>query len=141
MKYYMTRGEIFDADTGMATLGHEELRDLLAKLLTKVPAAVVHDAYKNCIYLMPAPERKGVFIPNRVIEGKHIIMFPHALLSWPEEEQINVVLHETAHYVLGHKSPLEDPDLDYERQEEEAWAVVNRWLKDWSEFARASVKP
>jgi hypothetical protein len=82
---------------------------------------------------MPGIGEGGCFLPNGLIGKKHIIAFPKELLDQPDEEQIRTVLHETAHYALGHKSPFEDTDLDYDKQEREAWALVERWLREWKD--------
>ena len=136
MHEYYEAEQIHQADGGIVTMGCDPLRDLLAEILTRVPASTVDSVFEKCIYLMPQLRERGCFIPNRVISGKHIILFPEELLSWPKDEQIYVVLHETAHYVLKHKSPLEDRNLDYQRQEREADAMVDKWFVAWSKGAK-----
>ena len=132
MPEYYTMEQIHHADGGLVTMGCDPLRNLLADILTRVPVSTVDSVFGDCVYLMPQLQERGCFIPNRVISGKHIILFPEELLSWPKDEQIYVVLHETAHYVLKHKSPLEDKNLDYQRQEREADALVDKWFLEWS---------
>ena len=110
-------------------LGVDPLRNLLANVLVSVPAEVVDRLFEECLFLMPEREERGCFIPGRIIGGKDIIMFPEDILEWPEKERQQIVLHEVAHFALRHRSPLEDPELDYDAQEEEANELVARWMK------------
>jgi hypothetical protein len=132
-KYY-TPEEIHYEIAGMVT-HNDDLRNLLAVILTQVPSEIVDNIFENCLFLMPDPEEKGSFIPNRIIGERHIILFPYSLLEESLKEQTKTVLHEIAHYVLKHESPLEwDPlepectDNKYDKQEKEACSLVEYWL-------------
>ncbi len=52
---------------------------------------------------------------------------------WPKEKQLQVILHEIAHYVLRHKASWEGSDVDSRKQEEEADSLRDKWLDEWSE--------
>ena len=129
MPDYYRATEIHYLDAGLVTLGVDPLRNLLAKVLTTIPTDVVDRLFDECVFLMPERAERGCFIPGRIITGKDIIMFPEDILEWPEQEQSQLILHEVAHFALGHRSPLEDPDLDYDAQEDEANELVARWVK------------
>lgn len=124
-----TPEEIHYMDGGMVTLGVSDLRCLVANVLNRVPKDVVDRLFEECLILVPEPAEQGCYIPKTLVAGKHIIMFPFDIFGWPEEQQTHVVLHETAHFALGHRSPVEDVTLDYDRQEEEAEALVDRWME------------
>ena len=123
-----TPEEIHYMDAGMVTLGVSELRNLVANVLTCVPKEVVDRLFEECLILVPEPAEQGCYIPKTLVGGKHIIMFPFDIFGWPQEQQTHVILHESAHFALGHRSPVEDVVLDYDRQEEEAEALVERWM-------------
>lgn len=129
------------------TMGNDDLSNLLSIILTRVPRKIVDKVLNNCLYLMPRTKEKGCYFPNRVLKGKHIILFPDSLLKQSSKGQIHTILHETAHYILKHKSPLEFPytpdntDLEeYNRQEQEADNLVKKWLKDWEKSKRKETK-
>ena len=127
-KDYYTTAEIHHLDAGIVTLGVDPLRNLLANILVRIPADVVDRLFEECVFLMPEREERGCFIPGRIIAGKDFIMFPEEILERPEQEQNQTILHEVAHFVLGHRSPLEDANLDYDAQENEANQLAARWM-------------
>lgn len=129
---YFTSEEIFYQDAGVVTLGSEELRYLLADILTRIPGEIVEDVYFNCRFLMPRLEELGSYLPNSVIKDKHLFAFHSGLLKWSKEKQIQVILHEIAHYVLGHKAIFEAIDVDWRKQEKEADSLRDKWLDEWS---------
>ena len=76
-KYY-TFEEIYPQTGGTITAGYENWRLLLTSILLKLPAYVVDAVLRHCLFLMPDPEVKGSFIPNRIIKYRHIIHFPNS---------------------------------------------------------------
>ena len=119
---YLTPDEIHYLDNGIVSLGNDHCRVMLAKAMTRIPAEIVEAAFEKCLFYMPGVGEEGCFLPNGLIGNKHIIAFSKELLDQPDEEQIRTVLHETAQFALGHKSPFEDSDLDYDQQERAAWS-------------------
>lgn len=134
MAKYFTLEDVYYIDSGSASLGNDELRYLLAKILTRVPKEIVDAVYEDCLFLLINASTKGSFFPNRLIERKHIIIFPEDLLDWAFEEQVDKVLDAVAHYILNHKSVLEFDNDEWEKQEQEAEDLRNRWLLVWSEM-------
>jgi hypothetical protein len=137
---YYTFGEIYPQTGGIITVGYETWRHLLSSILLKLPAYVVDAVLRNCLFIMPNPEDKGSFIPNRIIKNRHIIHFPNSLLGWPEDQQVNIVLHQIAHYVLRHWSPLEECDADFNEQAQDAADLVNQWMVTWSNAQGGGLK-
>jgi len=130
-KYY-TFEEIYPQTGGIITLGYENWRNALVTILVRIPAYVVDAVLKHCVFLMPDPDENGIFIPHRVIKGRHILQFPNALLDWPKDRQVRSVLHQIAHYFLHHWSPLEECDADFSEQAQDATDLVNQWMAAWS---------
>ena len=69
---------------------------------------------------------------NHLKEKKSLIVLSENLKEITEEEAIKIILHEVAHYYLGHKGifdfPLEEISRYYE-QEQEANKQVEEWLR------------
>jgi hypothetical protein len=135
MAKYYTKEEIFYMDSGVTSFGNDRLRYLLADTLTNVPKDVVDDVFEKCLFLVVESEEGGYFIPKSLLENSNLIAFPETLFNREPEEQIHTVLHEVAHFILGHKSPFEFPskleihNQIYETQEKEANYQVEKWLK------------
>ena len=131
-KYY-SANEIYEKDAGAVSLDNDELRKLMSRALTRAPAHVVDAVYNHCLCAMPDPEKWTAFIPNRVIRGRHILLFPHTLKGSSEDEQAGFILHAIAHYILHHWSPVERRSVDYDTQELEAEDLADTWLMKWNE--------
>jgi hypothetical protein len=131
-KYY-TPDEIYQKAGGEISLKNEELRKLLSRTLARAPAYVVDAVFKNCLCAMPDPEHWTSFIPNRAIKGRHILLFPHVLKGYSEDDQAQFILHTIAHYILHHWSPVERQPANYDKQELEAEGLAHKWMKKWSE--------
>ncbi len=97
-----------------------------------MPTDVVDRAFERCRYLMVVPQEGGCYIPASALSGRDLVILPHSFLDESEEEQIRVILHETAHFIRQHKSPLYEFDLDYDAQEREANELVQKWLMAWA---------
>jgi len=124
-----TPDQIWYEDGGTVTLGNDDLRRAMSRALSKVPRRVADYVLQNCLLVMPQPGDRGIHIPNRLIGGSHLLVFPLSLLDEPEEEIDRTILHEVAHCWLDHKTGLEMPvGYDYEEQEKEAWAKADEWL-------------
>jgi hypothetical protein len=128
--YYSSFHIEYQADV-YVTQGDDQLTAILAKALSRVPTDVVDRALEGCRYLMVVPQQGGCYIPASALGKRDLVLLPHSFFDESEEEQINVILHETAHFIRQHKSPLYDFDLDYDAQEQEANELVEEWLGDW----------
>lgn len=127
----LTPEEIHYMDAGSFTMGNDRLRNVISTVLTKAPIDVVENLMDSCVMLMPwIEDAKGVFLPKELLADKDVILLPEALLDLEWSEIEFVILHEAAHYTLGHESPVTNPALDYDAQEHEADALVEQWLRD-----------
>src|SRR5579871_6120997 len=110
----------------------------LSKALMAVPSQVVDSVFSKYVFLIPYPEFSAYHIGHADLAGKDLILFPEGLLTGPEQQQIKLILRETAHCFLEHKSRFEDPSLDHSRQEKEADELVRKWLQDRAEAESAA---
>lgn len=136
LRYYSPFQIDYDADV-YVTQGDDRLTGLLAEALSRVPGHIVDRALEGCRYLMVTPENGGVYLPANTLGGRSLVLLPHTMFDDEVENQIKTVLHETAHFICGHKSPLYDLDLDYDAQEREANELVEKWLRDWEAWKKA----
>ncbi len=128
-KKYYTFEEAWDMDASRATLRNTTLRGIVARALSKVPKEVVDRVYDECLFLMPTYEERGCFIPKELLRDKCIIALSEKLLEEDEKNIEGDLLHEVAHYYLGHKSPIHLSEEETRKQEEEADRAVDRWSK------------
>lgn len=134
MIQYYTEEEIHNEDAGSVTMGQDELRYLLAIVLTNVPADIVDMTFENCLFVALNPKTWGEFLPNDFIGDKGIIVFPWEIFDWPLEKQTDVILHEIAHFVLGHKAGFDvGGSAVKKRQEAEADKLRDKWLSEKKE--------
>jgi len=124
-------------DNFVFTMGHDELRRTVSRVLAQTPAEVVEDLMDNCLMLMPEIEGRGEYLPAELLEDKSVILLSEALLDLDWEEIEYTILHEVAYYTLRHTSPLLDPDLDYDAHEQAADALVKQWLSEAREAESA----
>ena len=123
---------IFEMDGGLVSLDNEGLRLLVADTFCLLPCEMVDDIMTNCLFLMP--QSAGGYITKRIIAGRNVIFLHPSLVVEPEHEKMYALLHEVAHYVLGHESPLEwgdevDAGARIDQQEKEADEFVRKYLK------------
>ena len=128
--------EIWDMDAGTWTLGNDDLRGLIAVALSQIPSDVVDDVYKQCIFHSLSEEAKGEILSPKIIYNSYFINIHSKVLYGNQEKAIEVLLHEVAHYHLGHRHFLEEfssnPE-EYDIQEKEADELVKRWLSQRSD--------
>ena len=134
--------EIWEADGGILTLGEDELRGLVSVALSKVPKRVANKVFKNCIFVMAKFEwGAGTYIPKEILEGKCVIALSERLMDEDRKSAVRTVLHEVAHFYLGHMPPgliTESGEGCDCRQEQEAEAKVDEWLKAARHHRKAS---
>ena len=115
---YYTPEEVWDLDGGVTCGSDDELRDAVAHALSKVPRRIVDNVMRSVQFHMARPETKGAFIPTTGLKAVIVICDPSE----------DTILHEIAHFVLRHRPGWElKSDKEYERQEQEAWALVAKW--------------
>ena len=128
--------EIWDMDAGTWTIGNDDLRSLVAVALSKVPSEIVDDVYEKCIFHSLSEEAKGEILSPKIISNSYFINIHSKVLYGNQKEAVEVLLHEVAHYHLGHRHFLEEfssnPE-EYDIQEKEADELVKRWLSQRSD--------
>ena len=122
--------EMQDLDFAM---DDDRLRRPSSRALSRMPTDAVDRVLDECLLCAEEARRKASYLPEELLAGKALIVFSEIFLNDAEDEEIErVILHEMAHHILGHKTPILHPDLDYDAQEHEADALVEEWLRDAS---------
>ncbi len=138
MQYYEVDHFVSNQDA-LIVLGDQGFREVLGDNIPIIPKDILDDVLSNCVFLM-LNEKKGVraaFIPKKLIEGKNICAFYEMLYSQDRDEQVKMILHEIAHYVLGHSNEgLSDEDFYNHKQEKEANLLVAKWIDDWEKHLK-----
>jgi hypothetical protein len=98
--------------------------------LSEVLNRVANKVFKGCIFVMAKFEwGAGAYIPKELLEGKCVIAL--RLMDEDKQSVVRTVLHEVAHFYLGHMPPGliagSEEDCDC-RQEQGADAKVDEWL-------------
>ena len=127
--------EIWEMDTGPWTLGNDDLMRLVAVALSQIPSDIVDNVYENCKFHSLSEDAKGEILSPKIISNSYFINIHSKVLYGNQEEAVEVLLHEVAHYHLGgHRHFLEEfnPE-EYEIQEKEADELVKRWLSQRSD--------
>jgi hypothetical protein len=124
--------QTWKADGGLLTMCNDQLRYVIATVLAKVPKDVADRTYEGCMFCMPEPDDRGILIPEKLLRHKCLIVFPESLLDEDEAVAEHVVLHEIAHFYLGHNSQIDAgvTDEQMDRQEDEADRTADMWLRD-----------
>lgn len=145
MKHY-TFEEVWYMDAGVVTGDNNDLRAIIAELLTCVPSKVVEYVMDKCLILSLWEEEKvshvkgatvtyrgadGGYIPNELIGDKDIILISERVLNGDRKHRDLTILHEVAHCWRRHKSGfLHDQSREeIERQEDEAQTLAHRWYR------------
>jgi len=128
----------------MYSLNHEGENEVIAKALSRAPKDVVDRVIVGALIVI-AKDSGGNVIDREMTEGRTVIVInPHTLIDFPGEPQfckiplsglVWMVLHEVAHFILGHKGGYaEVGDETNERQEEEANNLANEWFEATAEI-------
>lgn len=126
-KRIYSEDDIWYEDGGMTTLDNDQARALMSKALAMVPEQVTELIIDTCLIHLFQKDNDGEYLPASLIEGKAIILLDRSMLEESEEYQIRLLLHECAHRILDHKWGLKS-ETDHDRQEAEAWALVDKWI-------------
>jgi hypothetical protein len=140
-----TPEEIWRADGGILTLGEDELRGLVSVALAKVPKKVANKVFTGCLFVMAKYEwGRGTFIPKELLKNKCVIALSERLMDKDRESAERTILHEVAHFYLGHMPPGLVPGCseDLEAQlENEADQQVDEWLNAfWKKANRRTTR-
>jgi hypothetical protein len=127
----LTHDEVFDLCGGIHLQAHDRPLYAIVTALTKIPSEVVKGLSAQCYLVVPSLQEMGSFTHQSVIGNRHLIAFPESLFELPVAEVEQTVLHEIAHFWLGHKPYLQasgGATKAAERQEREANELAATWL-------------
>jgi len=79
----------------------------IIKILMIIPKKVLGYILENCLFVILPSGQKGVFINNKVIDKKNVIVFEESIDQEPMESKSQIVIHEIAHHVLNHEPIFE----------------------------------
>lgn len=138
MQYYAVDHFVSNQDA-IRVLGDQGFREILGDNIPIIPKDILDDVLSNCVFLMlnEKKEMSAAFIPKNTIEGKNICAFYEMLYSRDRDEQVKMILHEIAHYVLGHTNEgLSDEDFYNHKQDKEANSLRDKWMDDWEKHLK-----
>jgi hypothetical protein len=135
MQYYDVDHFVSNSDA-LKILGDQGLREILDGIIYIIPKDVLDDVLSNCVFFMLSKKcPPAFFIHNKLIEGKNICVFSEILYSKKKKEQIKMILHEIAHYVLDH-SDERLSDEEYYKQEKKANSLTKKWIDDYERYLK-----
>lgn len=125
-----------------STITDEEFEIFCSRIMV-LPKETVDKVHNEiCFLLMSAHPKKGnpaccVNFKSETVKGKEAIIvltpFIFAVFKHENDKVIkpneNNILHEIAHYILGHID-YNDPQ-DCEEKEKAAWGQVEKWYEKW----------
>ena len=136
--YYSAKEIIRHENFRSAVLGDERFIEYVILTMVVIPSNIVDGILRNCLYCAISPDLHGAHCPNESLAGRDLIIIVYDRLSDDEYEDryLHTILHETAHYILGHK-PLKEGFL-YNGQnrlrEKETNRLVLSWLKQFAGY-------
>jgi hypothetical protein len=107
-----------------------------------LPKDLLDEVLLNCKFFMLNEEiHPAYFINNKLIAKKSIIALSDGFYSKERDEQVHMIFHEVAHYILDHIDEGQ-PEDEIIKEEKEANALVENWLKDWDKhFWKIAAEP
>jgi len=113
-----------------------EFRVILARAMCKIPRNIVEWAADKLLFISSSDEYFAFALSKK--EWKHktgFIFLSECLKYESEEKQAFTIAHELAHHKLKHKTPIFSnlTEEETKRQEDEADALANKWLRSDSE--------
>lgn len=133
MQYYEF-GHFDSNRESLTLLGDQDMWEKLTDILYTVPRDILDHVLSDCVFLMlNEKEFPGAFTHKKLIEGKSVIALCN-LDSQDRDKQGHIVLHEIAHYVLGH---IDAPDGNYYKREREANSLRDKWISDWEKHLKS----
>lgn len=114
--------------------GRREFYALVSTALSWLPRETVDKVVKNCVYVEITRNRNGIHLACAdLIKKSVIVIFTDDLMENPKK-LIYVILHETAHHILGHRwlrGSSEEIKKEAVANEHAVNSLVIKWLTDY----------
>jgi hypothetical protein len=134
MQYH--RSDYFHINPNLIqVIGDQDFSIELAGIITMIPKDIIDNTLNNCVFLMLNEETNvsAGFIHNNFIKEKNLIAFYCMFYKQNRNEKVKMVLHEIAHYHLGHTGE-ELSEEEYKKEEQEAIDLVKKWISDCKKY-------
>ena len=136
--YYSAKEIIRHENFSSAVLGDERFIEYVILALVVIPSNTVNEILRDCLYCPISYNLDGTFVPKELLAGRNLIFIFYDSFSGDEDgdRYLLTFLHETAHYVLGHK-PLREGFLykgQHRLREAETDRLVLSWLKQFAGY-------
>ena len=141
MQYYNHDQFVSNQDS-ITVLGDQGFRELLGDNIVIIPKDTLDDVLSNCVFLMIG-EKIGIsaaYIPMELIKNKAMCAFYESLYEKERDDQVHMILHEIAHYVLGHNEGMTDEEFKNHPQDKDANSLVAKWIADWENHLEAKTE-
>lgn len=132
--YYAAEDIYLKGDEKLVTFRNPFLLDHISWTLSKIKKEIVDKIFNNCYFLITTKEDKGSYFHAGFFNDKCLICFSDSYLYHAKNKEVEfTILHEIAHYYLGHKNHLTNSLSDEERQKQESDAdeQVRIWLSSY----------
>lgn len=90
---------------GWSLLGGERCREMLSRVLARVPAGDLARLFCNTAFVMP--EGAAAYLSAKFLHGRHVVLLGEGLLDLTEDEQAEAILPRAAAALLDAPHPLE----------------------------------
>ena len=114
--------------------GGREFYALVSTALSWLPRETVDKVVRNCVYVEITRNKNGIHLACEDLSNKSVIViFADDLMENPKKV-IYVILHETAHHILGHRwlrGSSKDIRKEAVANENAANSLVIKWLRDY----------
>ena len=136
--YYSAKEIVSHENFSSAVLGDKRFIEYVVSTLLVIPSNTVNEILRNCLYCPIGSTLGGAFVSKEFLAGRDLILIVYDSFSEDEDEDryFLTFLHETAHYVLGHK-PLKEGFLykgQHRLREEQTNRLVLSWFKQFAEY-------
>lgn len=129
-KYYHAVEIMVKATEKCWTVNKHKLLNHISWALSQVRKDIVDGIFENCVLLITEKSEKGTYYPKNTFIDKNLICFSDSYIESASDPEIeHTVLHEFAHYYLGHQIPEEKEEKA--KQESEAEEQVKEWLEEF----------
>jgi hypothetical protein len=136
--YYSAREIVRHKNFSSAVVGDKQFIEYVISTLLVIPSNIVNEILRDCVYCPIGSSLDGAYISKEFLAGRDLILIVYDSFPGHEDEDryFLTFLHETAHYVLGHK-PSKEGFLykgQYRLREDETNRLVIGWLKQFAEY-------